>query len=188
MDVIAAVERDLLIETPLEPADLLFVFGTRHGVSEFLQVIEALWRRELFRFALITGGATRGEAQTEAMVLGDGMAAFGFPRERLILEEAATNTGENVTFSLPLIEQRLGLANVKSLIAVGKYYTSARYLMTLQRHWPQVGKMMAPVHFHPHPRSAWHSDPASREKVLSEWKKLAPYTEAGFIAPWPAAE
>lgn len=185
LDVIAAVERELLVETPLKRADLLFVFGTRHSVPEFLRVIEELWERELFRFALITGGPTRGERATEARVLADGMVAFGFPPERLLLEERASNTGENVIFSLPLIEERLGLTNVKSLIAVGKYYTSGRYLMTLERHWPNVEKMLATVHYNRHPRRDWHADPGSREKVLLEWRKLQQYLAADFIAPLP---
>jgi uncharacterized SAM-binding protein YcdF (DUF218 family) len=107
------------------------------------------------------------------------------PEDRIILEQRATNTGENVIFSLPMIEDRIGLANVRSLIAVGKYFTSARYLMTLQRHWPSVEKMLVGVNYHPHPPEDWHRVPESRAKALSEWRKLGPYKEAGFIAPWP---
>lgn len=186
-ELIARVERELLIQTPLRKADLLFVFGTRHGIPQFLWVIEGLWRRDLFSFAIISGGPTLEDPRTEAEVLADGMVDFGFPAERLILEQRATNTGENVILSLPLIEERLGLANVKSLIAVGKFYTAARYLMTLERHWPAVEKMIAPVHFPPYVASQWHADPLSREKVLGEWRKLERYLEAGYIAPWAPA-
>lgn len=166
-EVIEAVHRDLLIRTELKPADLLFVFGTRHGVPEFLSVIEDLWRRGMFSTVLVTGGATPGGPRTEAAVLADGMSAFGLPADRVILEEQATNTGENVVFSLPLLERRLGLRNVRTLIAVGKYYTSARYLMTLQRHWPAVEKMLAPVHYHAHPR-----------RTGTAWTKAAPRSSA----------
>jgi uncharacterized SAM-binding protein YcdF (DUF218 family) len=183
--IIDAVHRDLLVRTELKPADLLFVFGTRHGVGPFLAVIEDLWRKGLFARALVTEGATAGEARTEAKVLADGMMAFGVPEAQIILEERATNTGENVVYSLPLIESRIGLANVRSLIAVGKYFTSARYLMTLQRHWPSVEKMLAPVHYHSHPPEDWHRLAESRAKVLREWRKLEVYTREGFITPWP---
>jgi uncharacterized SAM-binding protein YcdF (DUF218 family) len=185
-DVIAAVHRELLIDTDLKPADLLFVFGTRHGVPQFLAVIEDLWRNELFKCALVTGGPTLGEQRTEAAVLADGMIAMGIPLSCILLEERATNTGENVTFSLPIIDARLGLDNVRSLIAVGKYFTSARYLMTLQRHWPRVEKMLAPVHYHDHAPADWHAHAQSRAKVMSEWRKIAAYQAAGFISPWPA--
>lgn len=183
-ETIAAIERDLLIETPLAPADLLFVFGTHIGVPEFLEVIEGLWQRRLFNWVLVSGGVTGNESRTEAEILAEGMIALGVPPERIILEEAATNTGENVIYSLPIIDRHLGLSNVSSLIAVGKYYSSARYLMTLERHWPTVTKMLAPVHFHPHPREDWPHHPLTRQKVLSEWRKLEAYQKAGFIAPW----
>jgi uncharacterized SAM-binding protein YcdF (DUF218 family) len=183
--VIAAVHWDLLITTELRPANLLFVFGTRHGVPEFLAAIEDLWRRDMFSYALVTGGPTLDDPRSEAKVLRDGMVAFGVPRDRILLEDRATNTGENVSLSLPIIDARLGLENVRSLIAVGKYFTSARYLMTLQRHWPGVDKMLMPVHFHPHPPERWHAYPESRTKVLAEWEKLAAYERAGLIAPWP---
>jgi uncharacterized SAM-binding protein YcdF (DUF218 family) len=184
--VIAAVQGELLIGTDLKPADLLFVFGTRHGVPQFLTVIEDLWRNGLFKYVLVTGGPTLGEQRTEAAVLADGMIAMGIPLNSILMEERAINTGENVTFSLPIIDARLGLDNVRSLIAVGKYYTSARYLMTLQRHWPSVEKMLAPVHYHDHAPADWHAHARSRAKVMSEWRKIAAYQAAGFISPWPA--
>ena len=183
--VIEAVHRELLVTTDLKPADLLFVFGTLHGVPQFLAVIENLWRTGMFRWALLTGGRMPGAPKTEAAVLADGMAMMGVPQDRILLEERATNTGENVTFSLPIIERRLGLDNVHSLIAVGKYFSSARYLMTLQRHWPVVEKMLAPVHYHDHDPAEWHMHAESRAKVLSEWRKIAAYQEAGFISQYP---
>jgi hypothetical protein len=183
--VIEAVHRELLVSTDVRPADLLFVFGTRHGVCRFLAVIEDLWRNGMFRWALLTGGPTPGEPKTEAALLADGMATMGVPLDRILLEERATNTGENVIFSLPIIERRLGLANVRSIIAVGKYFSSARYLMTLQRHWPAVEKMLAPVHYHDHDPADWHVHAESRAKVLTEWRKIAAYQAAGFISPWP---
>jgi uncharacterized SAM-binding protein YcdF (DUF218 family) len=184
--VIEAVHRELLVSTDLRPADLLFVFGTRHGLPQFFAVIEDLLRKRMFTWALVTGGPMSGEPKTEAAILAEGMVAMGVPQYRILLEERATNTGENVTFSLPIIERRLGLDNVRSLIAVGKYFSSARYLMTLQRHWPAVEKMLAPVHYHEHDPADWHVHAESRAKVLGEWRKIAAYQEAGFISPWPA--
>jgi hypothetical protein len=73
---------------------------------------------------------------------------------------------------------------IGSLIAVGKHCTSVRYLMTLQRHWPEVRKVLVPVSRYGHPANQWHLHPASRERVLSEWRKLGPYKKPGFIADW----
>jgi hypothetical protein len=89
-----------------------------------------------------------------------------------------------VIFSLPIIDAAVGRESIGSLIAVGKHCTSVRYLMTLQRHWPEVRKMLAPVNYYGHPADQWHLHAKSRERVLSEWRKLEPYKQAGFIADW----
>lgn len=183
--LIAQINRDHLITTPLEPADLLFVFGTRHGVAEFVEAAAGLWRDGYFRHALVSGGPTPGGEADEARVLADLMIAAGVPEEVILLERAAANTGENVIFSLPILEAAIGLANIGSLIALGKVCTSVRYLMTLQRHWPQVRKMLFPVNYFPHPVEEWPHRPQLRAKVLAEWRKIAPYREAGFIADLP---
>lgn len=184
--LIETIEREHLIKTPLEPADLLFVFGTRHGVEAFVETAADLWRRGFYRHALVSGGPTLGDPRTEASVIAEAMQAAGVPAGAILTEHRATNTGENVIFSLPVIEARLGLANVGSLIALGKHCTSVRYLMTLQRHWPGVRKMLAPVSYYDHPAEEWPLHEKARERVLLEWSKLAPYKAAGFIADWPA--
>ena len=44
------------------------------------------------------------------------------------------NTGENVIFSLPVIDAALGLKNIRSVICLGNSWTARRYPMTLHRH------------------------------------------------------
>jgi uncharacterized SAM-binding protein YcdF (DUF218 family) len=182
---VAAVNRDHLITTPLTPADLLFVFGTRHGVDEFVADIARLWRDGYFRWVLVSGGPTLGDPVDEASVISRAMIAAGVPAEIILTEHAATNTGENVIFSLPILEARLGLANVRSLIALGKVCTSIRYLMTLERHWPQVRKMLWPVNYFGHPVGDWPHHPLARGRVLAEVAKIGPYKARGFIVDWP---
>ena len=45
---IAEINARHLIETPLRPADLLFVFGTREDVAERVDEACRLWRRDIF--------------------------------------------------------------------------------------------------------------------------------------------
>src|SRR5204863_1380956 len=115
------------------------------GVAEFTEAIVRLWRDGFCRHILITGVPTWNNADAEAFVLHRAIVAAGVQSEVIAIEARATNTGENVLFSLPILEQRIGLKNIRSLIALGKVCTSVRYLMTLQRHWPEVRKMLYPV-------------------------------------------
>jgi uncharacterized SAM-binding protein YcdF (DUF218 family) len=183
--LIDTIERDHLIRTPLLPADLLFVFGTRSGVAEFIETIADLWRRNFFKWVLVSGGLTPGDERTEAEVISEGMKRAGVPAEVILTEHRASNTGENVIFSLPIIDARIDRQRVSSVIALGKHCTSVRYLMTLQRHWPEVRKMLVAVNYYGHPAEDWHRHPRSRERVLREWRKIEPYKQAGFIADWP---
>jgi hypothetical protein len=57
--------------------------------------------------------------------------------------------------------------------------------MTLQRHWPEVEKMLVTVDSFDTPRSLWHANPDFRARVLGEWDKIEPYKAKGFIAEWP---
>ena len=57
---IAEINARHLIETPLRPADLLFVFGTREDVDERVDEACRLWREGYFRWAIVSGGVTAG--------------------------------------------------------------------------------------------------------------------------------
>jgi uncharacterized SAM-binding protein YcdF (DUF218 family) len=182
---IADINARHLIDTPLEPADLLFVFGTREDVE--LRAAEAcrLWREGFFRWSIVSGGVTPGSSLTECEIIKPAMVAGGIPEGRILEEHCATNTGENVMFSLPVIEAALGLKNIRSVICLGNSWTARRYPMTLHRHWPEVEKMLITVDSFATPRALWHTDPEFRRRVLAEWDKIEPYKARAFIAEWP---
>ena len=128
---IARINAEHLISTPLEPADLLFVFGQRRGDRLIAEKAVELWQRGLFRHAIVSGGATQGNPRTECSIIKDGMVAGGVPAELILEEHRATNTGENVLLSLPIIDAALGRAAIKSVICLGKICTARRYPLTL---------------------------------------------------------
>ena len=95
---IARITAEQLISTPIKPADLLFVFGTRHGVGETVDAALDLWRRGFFRHAIVSGGMMPGDTRTECEVIKQAMVAGGVPAGLILEEHRATNTGENVIF------------------------------------------------------------------------------------------
>ena len=183
---IADINARHLIRTPIKPADLLFVFGTREDEALRADAACRLWREGLFRWSIVSGGVTPGSEQTECEVIRTAMVARGIPSERILQEHRAANTGENVVFSLPVLEAAIGLNNIRSVICLGNTWTARRYPMTLQRHWPEVEKMLITVDSFATPRALWHTDPEFRFRVLAEWDKIEPYKARGFIADWPA--
>ncbi|MGZ5871544.1 MAG: YdcF family protein [Bradyrhizobium sp.] len=183
---IAEINARHLVGTPLKPADLLFVFGTREDVARRVDEAFRLWREGFFRWSIVSGGVTPGSRLSECEIIKNAMVARGIPAERILEEHRAMNTGENVVFSLPIIEAALGLKNIRSVICLGNTWTARRYPMTLHRHWPEVEKMLVTVDSFDTPRSLWHTDPDFRARILSEWDKIEPYKAQGFIAEWPA--
>jgi len=97
---IAAINAQHLIETPLKPADLLFVFGTRQDVEARVAEAVKLWREGYFRWSIVSGGITPGSDRSECEIITEAMIARGIPAENILREDRAKNTGENVIFSL----------------------------------------------------------------------------------------
>lgn len=185
-DEIVEINRTHLIDTPLRPADLLFMFGTREDVGLRADTTARLWRESLFRWSIVSGGVTPGSEQSECTIIKAAMVAAGIPADLILEEHRAMNTGENVIFSLPIIDAVLGLQDIRSVICLGNTWTARRYPMTLHRHWPEVEKMLLTVDSFATPRAVWHTDVEFRRRVLHEWDKIEPYKARGFIAEWPA--
>lgn len=184
-DEIAEINRTHLIDTPLRPADLLFLFGTREDVALRAETAARLWREGYFRWSIVSGGVTPGSEQSECTIIKAAMVAAGIPADLILEEHRAMNTGENVIFSLLIIDAALGLHNIRSVICLGNTWTARRYPMTLHRHWPEVTKLLLTIDSFATPRALWHTDAEFRRRVLHEWDKIEPYKAKGFIAEWP---
>jgi uncharacterized SAM-binding protein YcdF (DUF218 family) len=182
---IAEINTRHLIDTPIKPADLLFMFGTREDVARRVEESFRLWREGFFSWSIVSGGVTPGSKLSECEIIKSAMVARGIPPDKILEEHRSTNTGENVIFSLPIIDAAIGLANIRSVICLGNSWTARRYPMTLHRHWPEVEKMLTTVDSFDTPRALWHTNPDFRARVLGEWDKIESYKAKGFIAEWP---
>jgi uncharacterized SAM-binding protein YcdF (DUF218 family) len=175
------IRRYVMVKTPLEPADLAFVFGTQHGIVSFADQVAHYWRKDFFPWILIAGGPTMGQSLAESDLLKNALVDRGVASDHIICERRSTNTGENVEFSLPVIGQHLDIQHVRSLIAVGKISSSRRYLMTLERHWPEPKKMILPINYFSVSEDQWMKDADFKSRVLAEWEKIPRYEKMGFL-------
>jgi hypothetical protein len=78
-DEISEINRAHLIDTPLQPADLLFMFGTREDVMLRADTAGRLWRQGYFRWSIVSGGVTAGSEQSECTIIKAAMVATGIP-------------------------------------------------------------------------------------------------------------
>ena len=171
----------MIPETDLKPADIAFLFGSRHGLEEFYETTMELLQADMYKYLVISGGVTGDWQESEAGVIKQALIERGHPEDRILVEDRATNTGQNVEFALPIIDDRIGLENVGSIIAIGKMPSARRYLMTLERWWPEPTKMIAPVNYFGVPREKWYENDDFRTRVLADLKKIPGYVEQGFL-------
>ena len=180
-NVIERIGCYVMIKTPVEVADLAFVFGTRDGVEEFTNEIDRYWKRGFFPWIVIAGGSTQGNPNPESEILCNKLVDRGIDESRIICERNSKNTGENVQLSLPLIKQRIAFDRIRSIIAVGKISSSRRYLMTLERYWPGPKKMILPINYFGVPENRWFEDAEFQSRVMEEWDKIPRYLAMGFL-------
>jgi uncharacterized SAM-binding protein YcdF (DUF218 family) len=167
---------------PPRVSDLGFLFGTRHGIPEFCEAAYRLWQDGMFSRLLVSGGPTASMPRAEADVIAERLVGLGIPEAALILETAATNTGENVRFGRARVAEAMDLAAIRSVVVIGKICSTRRYLMTLQRHWPGLNLSVCPVNYFGVPSERWHEHEEFRARVLGEFDKIPRYLAAGFLA------
>lgn len=131
----------MVLNQPVQSADILLVLGSRDDrVAE-----HAAWLCRAYRFGLVmvSGGAahqndlltTKWSEPTEAEHFMNVMRSSGYG-EPVLLEDRATNTGENATLSYELLEKQRSTP-IGRLLIVTKPYMERRALATFEAQWPE---------------------------------------------------
>ena len=87
------------------------IYGARDYLMEHEDVI-----------AVVSGGQGSDEPMTEARAIYEALVDLGIPPERIWLEERATSTWENISFSLDLIEAATGTRPEKIGVLSSEYH------------------------------------------------------------------
>ncbi|KAJ7053474.1 DUF218 domain-containing protein [Mycena amicta] len=84
------------------------------------------------------GVLTQGRfALSEAEAFADIAYAMGVPKDAIIVETRATNTGENVRFTAELLKEKGLDKTIRSFLLVQKPYMERRTYATFVKQWPQ---------------------------------------------------
>lgn len=181
-DQVKKITDHLLIEqTELYPADLGFVFGSYAFCDPLVQKAADLYHQGYFPQIIVCGAPLNIQGEVEATYIKNKLIKKGVPADNILTEERSTNTQENIEFAKEIIEQEIGLDNVKSIIGIGQLYAARRYMMTIKRRWSEVFNMHASVNGFDCARHDWPHHPDFRRHVLKEWQKLQDYPAKDFI-------
>lgn len=170
----------MLIETSVTRADLCIVCGGQNA-DHLARHAAALYHRGLAPRFIVTGGIATDDGRLEAHQMRDVLLENGIPAEKILVEACSTNTGENMRYAMSLLEQDGSFQKIKSVIVIGQIHASRRFLMTLERHWPEVIKMFTTPNYYSVSRDKWFKDETFRADVLREYAKIAPYKAKDFI-------
>ncbi len=162
-------------------ADLAFVFGTRH--PEPARLAADAYARSIVPLVVVTGGRNRHTGVVEAHAHRDLLLRLGVPFEAILVENASTHTGENVSLAVPMLGARLDLASLRSVVAVTKWYHARRAVMTLRRYLP-AGVRYATLSYEPPEvrRADWYRGDEGQRAVMKEWHVIPDYLARGYLA------
>ena len=165
----------------LEKADAIFVMG-----SHDLRVAEYaanLFLQGWAPWLIFSGGIGRLTkdifSRPEAEIFADIAVERGVPREKIVVENKSTNTGENITFTKNLLAER-GLA-INSFILVQKPYMERRAYATFKKQWPEKDFVVTspPIAFEDYP-----NEKLSKDLIISimvgDLQRIKIYPEKGF--------
>jgi len=168
----------------LEKAECIIVLGSHDTrvAERGAEVFRGGWA-SLLVFSGHLGALTSGMwSRPEAEVFADVAVASGVPRERILIEDRSTNTGENVDFSRRLLAEK-GI-RPKKAIAVQKPYMERRTLATFAQRWPELEVVVTSprIDFDAYPTGEIRKDDVIHIMV-GDLQRLVVYGRKGWSAP-----
>lgn len=128
----------MLLNQKLVKSDFIFVLGSNDTrVAKYAAELFLKGCAELLIFSGGLGRITKETfTQTESETFAKIAIKMGVPREKIIIENKSTNTGENILFTRKLLEDKK--IDYKSFILVQKPYMERRTFATFKKQWPGV--------------------------------------------------
>jgi len=123
----------------------------------------------------------------EAVRFAEIAKALGVPPSKILIEDTATNTGENVTRTRDLL--RSAGITVSSGILVTKPYMRRRAYATAAKQWPEITWLVSspPLSFEEYP-DAEVSEERMIELMVGDLQRMKVYAETGFQVPQDVPE
>lgn len=165
----------------VEKADFMLVLGSSDlSVANYAS---AFWFKNLAGYIVVSGGFGKLTkemwAVSEARKFSQIMMGNGVPEEKIILEEKATNTGENIGNAKKLIAD-LGLP-ANSGILITKPYMKRRAFNTASKQWSEANWSVAAEAISFEDYLIRQDDPQNFISIMvGDLQRIKIYAESGF--------
>ncbi|MCW3078640.1 YdcF family protein [Segetibacter sp.] len=177
------------VNNSLEKSDCILVLGS-HDVR-VAERAAALYLQQWAPLLIFSGGLGRLTedmwTETEADKFAKIAIETGVPKERILIENKSTNTGENILFTQQLLEQNN--LHPQSFIVVQKPYMERRSYATFKKHWPDKKLIVTSpqISFHDYPNNEISLDKVIHI-MLGDLQRIKIYAEKGFQIYQPIPE
>ena len=181
------ITQTVFVASESQPAELLFIYGTSSIDSEILDAVARDYLQDRFPKILVTGLSGRLYYETGrpiAYIMRDELIARGVPSDVILVQDRSTNTLEDVTFSLDVLEQHN--ISPESIAFLCKAHHSGHCLRTLKRFFPS--HTLLPVTYVATydgvkiSEEDWYQHEVSRGRVYGEYLRIIEYSKRGDIA------
>ena len=181
LDLARRIARYHLLRHKLSAADVIIALGSND--PRVAERAAELFHEGLAQWIVFSGsyGALTKDLlrTTEAEHFSEIAVGCGVPAEAIILEDRATNTGENVIFSRKILEER-GIFAARA-IAVQKPYMERRTFATFAKLWPELEVLVTSpqISFEEYPLP-WLPMYRVIEIMLGDLQRIRDYPAKGF--------
>jgi uncharacterized SAM-binding protein YcdF (DUF218 family) len=172
------------LNQPVRKSDCILVLGSndirvaQRGAELFLQ-----GHAPLLIFSGNVGRLTKGLwTKPEAEIFAEEAIKMGVPKDKILIENESTNTGENISFTKKLLDKK-GIS-INSIILVQKPYMKRRAYATFKKLWPEKEVIVtAPqITFESYPNEIISKDVVINIMV-GDTQRIKLYPEKGFQIP-----
>ena len=182
----------LLIESELpDKADAIVIGGTgvkTDGADRAADLYHAGVSKQI-----VTSGFSNpyltSVATPEAVILADRLVELGVPRQAILVDELARNTGDNILNSAKALDA-IGM-KPKNIILVHKPYMTRRFLATAEAQWPipqpnffVTSKSITPKDYYAHYESL---DDVNKmiQLMIGDYDRIKAYPAQGLSSEQP---
>ena len=171
----------------IEKCEAVFVLGSIDDrVAEYAA---GLFLKGYGQSLIISGGtahkndllATKWDEATEAEHFAAIAKKLGVPEDKIILEDRATNTGENVRLTYELLKSR-GIS-LSSVLLVHKPYMERRTYATFEKQWPAEDTLFI-VTSPPIDYAAYFNQLQPKDKIINimvgDLQRIKEYAQLGY--------
>lgn len=162
----------------LQKADLLLLFGSTSSINEMYSELEPLLSKKLIDTLIITGGYRNSINNSEALYIFEKLKPIIHPEIKVVLEQKSTNTLENVTEALKLVDFK----SLNKIYFSCKSFAAGRCYLTLLKHTQGVKILQRSFITKNVDNINWFTSQIGVSIVIEELNKIHKYSNNGDIA------